>query len=183
MLDFKIFRNELENHFKEMCKDNEHLYVVNLNKDDLWELYLNSIPAEDNKIFRVNREFDCSCCRHFIKNIGNVVAIKNNKVTSIWDFTSADNRWARVAEELSKFVKSNPITDVYLSREGSVGTDYNMDNKEIENPIKWEHFYLKLPTNLVFEGRYRDTLDSKLGEYRDSRNVFKRSSSSAKIPA
>lgn len=176
MLEFKGFRNELTQHFKDMCKENSHFYTVNLDKDALWELYLNSIPAEDNKIFRVRREFDCSCCRHFIKSIGNVVAIKNNKVISIWDFTSADTRWTHVAEELSKFVKSYPITDVYLSRESSVGTDYNMDNKEVENPIKWEHFYLTLPKELVFKKTYSaNTIDTMLGDYRDSRNVFKRS--------
>lgn len=174
-LDFRIIKNALNDHFCEMSKGGRKLYSVDVDKDELWELYLNSIPTEDNKIFRVRREFDCSCCRHFVKSIGNVVAIDNNKLISIWDFETADDRWNKVAKELSGYVKSHPVANVYLSKEFHVGTDYNWDNKEVENPIKWEHFYVSLPNNCVYNYRYADTLDSKLGEYRDSRNVFKRS--------
>lgn len=174
-LDFKIIRNSVITHFDEMCKNNQFLFTIDLDKDKLWELYLNSIPAEDNKIFRVRREFDCSCCRHFIKSFGNVVTIKDNNLVSVWDFETSDDRWNMVAKELSKYVKSFPVTNVFLSKEATIGTDYNMDNKEIENPIKWEHFFIEVPKEYVFRSRYRDTLDAKLGEYRDSRNVFKRS--------
>lgn len=174
-LDFKIIRNAVITHFDEMCRNNQFLFTIDLDKDKLWELYLNSIPAEDNKIFRVRREFDCSCCRHFIKSFGNVVAIKDNNLVSVWDFETSDDRWNMVAKELSKYVKSFPVTNVFLSIGTTFGTDYNMDNKEIENPIKWEHFFVEVPKEYVFRSRYRDTLDTKLGEYRDSRNVFKRS--------
>ncbi|MBO5621436.1 MAG: hypothetical protein J5959_07380 [Butyrivibrio sp.] len=174
-LDFKIIRNALAEQFQEMTKENKTLYTVEVDKDELWELYLNTIPTEDNKIFRVRREFDCSCCRHFVKNIGNVVTIENNKMVSIWDFETSDARWNKVADEMSKYIKAHQVTDVYLSKEAHVGTAYNMDNKEIENPIKWEHFYVELPRCYVFKPGYRTTLDSKLGEYRDSKSVFKRS--------
>ena len=40
--------------------------------------------------------------------------------------------------------------------------------------MRWDHFYLKLPENLVFNSRY-DTIDTIRGQYRDVRNVFKRS--------
>ena len=174
-LEFKPFRQELENNFKKMCKDNEHLFEVNLDKDKLWEIYLDTIPAEDNKIFKVRREFDCSCCRHFIKSIGAVVAIKSGKVISIWDFESKEPKWSQVAKALSDYVKSNPITDVYMSKFPSVGTDYNMMESEEGKAIRWDHFYLKLPQSMVFTNRYGDTIDSQRGQYRDVKNVFKRS--------
>ena len=66
MLEFKIVKVALESHLNKMTERNEHLFEVDLDKDELWNLYLNSIPAEDNPIFRQRREFDCSCCRHFI---------------------------------------------------------------------------------------------------------------------
>lgn len=47
MLDFKIIRNALEDNFKKMCEKNENLFEVELNKDVLWETYLNTIPAKD----------------------------------------------------------------------------------------------------------------------------------------
>lgn len=174
-LEFKPFKQELENHFKEMCRKNEHLFEVELDKDRLWNKYLDSIPVEDNKIFKVRREFDCSCCRHFIKSIGNIVAIQNGKVVSIWDFESKEPKWSAVAKTLSEHVKKFPITNVYISKFGAVGTDYNMMETEDGKAMRWEHFYLKLPESMVFTGRYGDTIDSKRGEYRDIRNVFKRS--------
>lgn len=174
MLDFKIIRNALEDNFKKMCEENANLFEVDLNKDVLWETYLNTIPAKDNKIYRTRREFDCSCCRHFIKGIGNVVAIKDNKMVSIWDFETSDDTWNTVLEAMSKFVKKHKVTDVYVSKFDSVGTKYSMDRTEDGNPIKWEHFYLDIPSKFVYNNRY-DTIDSVRGEKRAIRNVFKRS--------
>lgn len=174
MLDFKIIRNALEDNFKKMCEENENLFEVELNKDVLWETYLNTIPAKDNKIYRTRREFDCSCCRHFIKGIGNVVAIKDNKMVSIWDFETSDDTWNTVLEAMSKFVKKHKVTDVYVSKFNFVGTEYSMDKTEDGNPIKWEHFYLDIPSKFVYNNRY-DTIDSVRGEKRAIRNVFKRS--------
>lgn len=174
MLDFKIIRNALEDNFKKMCEENENLFEVELDKDVLWETYLNTIPAKDNKIYRTRREFDCSCCRHFIKGIGNVVAIKDNKMVSIWDFKTSDDTWNTVLEAMSKFVKKHKVTDVYISKFNSVGTKYSMDKTEDGNPIKWEHFYLDIPSKFVYNNRY-DTIDSVRGEKKAIRNVFKRS--------
>ena len=174
MLDFKIIRNALEDNFKKMCEENENLFEVELDKDVLWETYLNTIPAKDNKIYRTRREFDCSCCRHFIKGIGNVVAIKDNKMVSIWDFETSDDTWNTVLKAMSKFVKKHKVTDVYVSKFNSVGTKYSMDKTEDGNPIKWEHFYLDIPSKFVYNNRY-DTIDSVRGEKRAIRNVFKRS--------
>lgn len=174
MLDFKIIRNALEDNFKKMCEENENLFEVELNKDVLWETYLNTIPAKDNKIYRTRREFDCSCCRHFIKGIGNVVAIKDNKMVSIWDFETSDDTWNTVLKAMSKFVKKHKVTDVYVSKFNHVGTKYSMDKAEDGNPIKWEHFYLDIPSKFVYNNRY-NTIDSVRGEKRAIRNVFKRS--------
>lgn len=174
MLDFKIIRNALEDNFKKMCEENENLFEVELNKDVLWETYLNTIPAKDNKIYRTRREFDCSCCRHFIKGIGNVVAIKDNKMVSIWDFETSDDTWNTVLKAMSKFVKKHKVTNVYVSKFNHVGTRYSMDKTEDGNPIKWEHFYLDIPSKFVYNDRY-DTIDSVRGEKRAIRNVFKRS--------
>ena len=174
-LTFSIFRNAISDHFQKMCEDNAVLCSVELDKDKLYELYLNSIPAEDNKIFRVRKEYDCSACRHFIKSIGNVVAIKGTKIISIWDVTTSEDGWNDVAKTLSDFVKLHPITNVFLSNNPFIGIDYSMDNKELDNPIKWEHLYVSIPNKYIFKGRYRETIDSKLGEFRDSKNVFKRS--------
>lgn len=174
-LDFNLFKKEINQHLEQMYT-NDHLFEVNLDKDVLYNLYLDSIPPEDNKIYVTRREFDCSCCRHFIKAIGNVVSIKDGVLETIWDFESVDPRWTKVAKKLSEYVKSNPVSEVYLSKFATIGTDYNF-SEENGKSIKWEHFYTKLPDKFVHVNRLRwgDTFDTVRGEYRDIRNVFKRS--------
>ncbi len=174
MLDFKTVKIGLETHFEKMSKENEHLFVVDVDKDEMWNLYLDSIPPEDNKIFRQRREHDCSCCRHFIKSIGNVVSIKDGVVTSIWDFETTEPKWNMVVKKLSEYIKSKTISDIFISKFADIGTDYNMEQSEDGKLIKWEHFYCKLPNKFVFRSRY-DTIDTERSQYRDVRNVFKRS--------
>ena len=174
MLDFKTVKIGLETHFAKMSEENEYLFVVDVDKDEMWNLYLDSIPPEDNKIFRQRREYDCSCCRHFIKSIGNVVSIKDGVITSIWDFETTEPRWNIIVKKLSEYIKSKTISDIFISKFADIGTDYNMEQSEDGKLIKWEHFYCKLPNKFVFKSRY-DTIDTERSQYRDIKNVFKRS--------
>ena len=125
-IEFKPLRESIRKQFKKMCDQNQYLYEVSLDKDELWELYLNSIPEKHNKIYKVRREYDCSCCRHFIKSIGNVVAINNGVVTTIWDCDISEPVWKDVVNILSDFVKKHKVAEVYVSKFNIAGTDYNM---------------------------------------------------------
>ena len=173
MLEITSFKKEVATQLDKMCAENDYLFKVNLDKDKLWETYLETIPSEDNQIYKTRREFDCSACRHFIKSIGNVVAIKDGEVISVWDCGSANPKWDMVAKAMAAYVKENAITDVFLSKFNKIGTDHNF-MLEDGKTIKFEHFYFELPNKFVFNDRYT-TIDTKRGEYRDIRNVFKRS--------
>ena len=81
-MEFTEMRDKLMEHFNEMVKDIDHLFEVAVDKDELWNLYLDSFPAGTNEIYRERRWHDCSCCRQFIKTIGNAVVIKDNKITT-----------------------------------------------------------------------------------------------------
>ena len=69
MANFKEFRTLLQKHFDEMVKDGAPLFITNADEDKLYNLYLDSFPAGTNPTFRKRREYDCSCCRRFVKNI------------------------------------------------------------------------------------------------------------------
>lgn len=85
MSGFINFKTKLQEHFKEMQRGVEYLFEVDLDKDELWNTYLNSFPEGTNKLFRERTEHDCSCCRQFIKNIGAAVFIKDNTMHTLWD--------------------------------------------------------------------------------------------------
>lgn len=171
-MEFIAMRDKLIEHFNEITKNATHLFEVNVDKDELWNLYLDSFPAGTNEIYRQRREHDCSCCRQFIKNVGNAVVIKDNKITTIWDFESNSTTYQPVLNAMSAFVKSHAVSDIYISNFAKVGVYENYENMGDEIH-KWSHFFLDLPLRFVNTTR-KSTAEIK-GNYRDTKNVFKRS--------
>lgn len=173
MLDgFMKFKMELQKHFDEMQKKADYLFEINLDKDELWETYLNSFPAGTNNLYRERTEHDCSCCRHFIKSIGNAVMIKDNQIHTIWELNLGDTTYQPVCDALDAFVKSHSVTDIYISKFDKIGTDFNFE--EIDGKShQWDHFFLELPSKFV--NRSSRSNDEVKGQFRDTKNVFKRS--------
>lgn len=172
-MEFLEFRNALQRNFAEMTKDATHLFEVAVDKDELWNLYLDSFPAGTNEIYRERREYDCSCCRHFIKTTGNAVVIKDNVVHTIWDVSGVGTTFQPVADALSAYIKAHVVTDVYVSQEKKIGTERSLERLENGKVNSYDHFFLELPDKFVFDKR-RSARDIK-GTFRDTRNVFKRS--------
>lgn len=164
---------KLQKHFTEMTRDVEQLFEVEVDKDALWNLYLDSFPEGKNEIYRERREHDCCCCRHFIKSFGNVVVIKDNEVHTIWEFDSADTTYQPVLDAMDAYIKSRPVTNIHVSKMSKIGTAHNFETMPDGNVHKWEHFYLELPRRFV-DTSYRSEGDIK-GTFRDTKNVFKRS--------
>lgn len=172
-MTFAEFKKIFQRNFEELIKDADYLFEIDIDKDEFWNLYLDSFPAGTNEVYRERREYDCSCCRHFIKSIGNAVAIKNNKVYTIWDFTTGDTTFQPVIDALNEYLLSKPVTDVYVTKLNKIGTNKNFEELVDGKVTEWEHFYLELPNKLV-DKSYRSEGDIK-GSFRDIRNVFKRS--------
>jgi len=172
-MEFREFKKLFQEHFAKMTKDATHLFEVEIDKDEFWNLYLDSFPDGTNNFYREKREFDCSCCRHFVKAVGNAVVIKDNKVETMWDFETGETTYQPVIDALSAYIKARVVTDVYVSKLSKLGTDKNREQRADGSIVTWEHFYLELPKKFVdnstrSEGEIR-------GGLRDSRNVFKRS--------
>lgn len=172
-MEFTEMRNKLMENFNEMVKDVDHLFEVAVDKDELWNLYLDSFPAGTNEIYRERRWHDCSCCRQFIKTIGNAVVIRNNQITTIWDFRTDDSTYQPVLDALSSFIKSHAVSDIFVSKFKKIGTLQNYEELENGKVQEWTHFYLELPDKFV-DRSSRSEGDIK-GGFRDTRNVFKRS--------
>lgn len=172
-MSFVTMRDSLIAHFNQITKDANNVFVVNVDKDEMWNLYLDSFPKGTNEIYRKRREHDCSCCRSFIKAIGNVVVIKNSKITTIWDFNAEDPVYQPSIDALNAFIKSKTVPDVFLSKFNRIGSEHTFEKLEDGSIKTWEHFYLQLPGRFV-NNSYKSIPDLQ-GDFRDTKNVFKRS--------
>jgi len=170
-MSFGEFKVLFQKNFKELVKDASHLFEVELDKDVLWNLYLDSFPPNKNEIYRQRREYDCSCCRSFIRNIGNVVIIKDNQVKTIWDFKTNDTTFQPVNDALDKFVKSYVVSNVWVSKFKKIGTDKNFEQLENGKVTEWQHFYLDLPSKF-YDNSNRSEGEIR-GSFRSTREVFK----------
>jgi len=171
--EFESFRNKLQKHFLDAVKDKPVLFVTNTDKEVLWNLYLDSFPVGTNEVFRERREYDCSCCRQFIKSFGNVCCVEKGKLITLWDFKTGSRVYQPVVEALSKYIKSKGIKDVFATKEKKVGVLQNHEQIEDGQVITWNHFQVTLPSKFV--DRSGKSIGDVTGRYRDVKNVFQRS--------
>lgn len=179
MSDFKKFRALLQDHFNEMVKVENPLFITDADEDELYNLYLDSFPTGTNPIFRKRREYDCSCCRRFVKNIGKLVAFDDGKVVTIWDFDAKSDKYQPVVDALDTYVKSRAIVNPYFVSRNMIGSgnmfgtemnyEYDENHKDVHT---WDHFAVKIPQRFITSG---DDVAAKMAQWRDSANVFKRS--------
>lgn len=178
MANFKEFRTLLQKHFDEMVKDGAPLFITNADEDRLYDLYLDSFPAGTNPIFRKCREYDCSCCRRFVKNIGKLVSFMDGQMVTVWDFDTKSDVYQPVVDALAAYVKTCAVVNpYYISRnmisDGKFGTEmnyeYDADHKAVRT---WDHFAVEIPQRFIVNSY---DVSTKMAEWRDSANVFKRS--------
>ncbi len=172
-MQFIEMRNKLIKHFEKITQGVDYLFEVAVNKDELWNTYLDSFPVGTNEVYRERAVHDCSCCKQFIKTIGNVVVIKNSQIITIWDFKTSDTTYQPVLDALSSLVRSYHVSDIYVSKWKKIGTMKNYEESESGKVKEWSHFFLELPERFV-DTSERSKGDIK-GEFRDTRNVFQRS--------
>ena len=141
MGDFQQFVTDVTTRLSAMSKG--ELYVVGdgLDRDSLWLTFLDSFPAGTNLRFRERTEFDCSTCRGFIKNFGNVVEIHNGQVRSVWSGVSAsDPVFSVVAAAMDEFVGTLPLSTIFRSTEAQHGarTTRTLRDGQVE---VWHHLH------------------------------------------
>ncbi len=165
-MDFNKFANKIEQQFNKMSKST--LYTVNLEPDEVWDKYINSFPEGTNNIYRERREYDCSCCKSFIRRIGNVVSIKNGKLISVWD-VDTEGYYQIVSDVLSKFIKESTIDSIFISKESKAGAKTTKELLDSGSIRTWSHFHCNIPSALV--NRDRATI---IGETNGTKDVFVR---------
>lgn len=171
MDDFSIFASAVRRKFEEMAEDT----LFEVPAEGLWEAYLGAFPAGSNPLFRKRTTYDCSCCRHFIRAIGNVVAIQNGALTSVWDLNGLPSPFQEVADTMAVLVRERSIEDVFLSKVVRVGTAQNPDTALA---IQWSHFYCDVPRTHISADP-----TEKRGHYRTNQQVLLRAMNELKPEA
>lgn len=169
---FLTVADKLNANFQKHIASRGDLLEVEVDKDILWNKYLESFPEGANPIYLVNREHDCSCCRHFIKAIGGTVYIDSGlNVHSIFEFDAGDEDYQPSMDALDAYVKSCKIRGLFLYRDDEVG--YALTRDRVGLTVKtFHHFHVTLPDGLFCD---KGKIETEKAKFRDTRNVFKRS--------
>ena len=166
-MNFVLFKQAVAKQFAEMR--NYPLYRTDAPKDGLWQTYLSSFPEGTNPLYKERTEHDCQCCKQFIRAVGNVVAIKDGQLITIWDGTVADRAYAVVTKTMGEYVRSFPINNLFFHDKPQAGMDKNFQEM-LDGVIKtWNHFHVTIPPNLV-----NHNAGPLLGDARAKHDVFKR---------
>ena len=78
-MEFLKFKRAVHAQFNRLAAGADMLFLTNVDKDALWDCYLNSFPEEERQ------SHNCNNCKHYIRHYGRVVAIKDNKVVTMWN--------------------------------------------------------------------------------------------------
>lgn len=162
---FINIKKQIQDNFDKLSKNQERLFYVELDREKAWECYLEGFDDPEEK-----QGHNCNCCKSFIRQYGGIVTIENNKVKSIWGVERTDELYQQPIKNLSNYIHSLPVTDVFYNAFPKLGTDFNtvtVDNKAIQ----WNHFHLVLDRKFILRA---DIIDSQKGELRANKDVLKR---------
>ena len=168
---FSIFADKVATKFKQMTKNNQPLFVSGIEKDELWNLYLESIPEKENPIFRTNRYYDANYDKNFIRHVGRLMTIENNQLVSVWDVKD-DSFFGDVTKVLSKAVKESGIARFYATKERTAGHKPSLDN--YDKDLVWTHFYTEIPETYRVTSSFQSP-EEVSGKINTNASVLKRS--------
>ena len=166
MATFIEFKQKVQDQIKYMS--DFPLFASAISSEEIWDTYLGSFPAGSNPMFRERTEHDCNCCKNFIRNIGNMLAVKDNQLISIFDI-EIEEPFKSVANALSLSTKHRGIANIYLHTEKKIGTEKTPD---MHSDIVWDHFFTMTPIKVITE---KDKIGTKLGHATSNKSALQRS--------
>lgn len=168
---FAEFKKLMQENFNSLLARNQQLYVTNVDKEAMWNTYLASFPVEEQQ------EYNCNCCKSFIRHYGGLVFIIDGSIFTIWNFT-CEEPFLSVNKNLDELVRGSDIIDLFFTTHPGLGTDFNRALAKPGIPgggstVTWHHMFFQLPKTMVYHGT--ESIESLQGKTRDNRNVFMRS--------
>lgn len=170
MSDFHLFKTAVNAQYESMLEG--ELFTSNVSKDGIFETYINAFKDGTDPMYKEATEHTCNCCKQFLRAGGDVLALINGEIVSIWDVQLEEGSiYQPVADALSAYVKAGGLKDVFRHYSKDVGTDYNHQLTEDGTTLKWEHFHYKLPSKFVMD---EDSIASYQGTTRSNKEVLTR---------
>jgi hypothetical protein len=161
MSDFKLVKQAIDKQLTRLA--NTQLFTVDIpDRDSLVDIYLNSFGDEIER-----QVHNCNCCKSFIRQYGNIVAIIGGEMRTIWQVSVDDLQYSKTMLALHNYVVNRPITGIFLTKSPIIGTDFNIAKKTL---IRWEHFSSVVPSKYVSQD-----IGTKLSEALGTVQVFRRS--------
>lgn len=167
MSDFKPFAQAVAAQFALMSK--HELFRTEADPDQVYAAYLAAFPEGSNPLFRERTEHDCSTCKNFIRNIGNVVTIIDGRLSSVWDVIGLEQPYNIVAASLAVFVKDAPIATIFRTSERSYGAETSKELRADGNVHTWNHFH-----GAIDDKHYAKEPGPVVGAFTATRDVFTR---------
>ena len=164
-LDFAALRTAVASQFARMQKNT--MLRASISGDALWDVYLESFPPGTNEVFRERREHDCSACKHFVRAVGNAVAIIDGQLVTVWDISVPG--YQPVVDALAARVRAAPVENVFLAAESKAGQDKSLEQLMDGKVRTWRHMFANIAAKHVVRA---DQLPTKLADKRDKRAVL-----------
>lgn len=169
MSDFSRFAIQIKQRFDLLSQ--HELYVTVPDGNQVWEKYLAAFPEGTNPIFRERTEHDCSCCRQFIKNLANVVALVDGKLLTLWDNPETfEYPYDVVATALREFTRGHPISGLFRAELPQYGAVSNIERLEDGSTREWKHLH----GNVLRRHQAVSDSAAQQGQYATSVAMFKR---------
>jgi len=145
MSNFSSFAKAIHTKYSAMAKN--ILYEVTADRNELFDAYLKAFPEGTDPIYLTRTEHSCNCCSNFIRNLGNLVTIKDGVVSTIWDVPGLEYPYDVVAKALHELVLSKPIEKVFFSNEKTYGNESTKQLLESGAVKTWKHFHGVVPAH------------------------------------
>lgn len=166
---FEEMRNDMIQHFKEMSH-NEYLFLVDFDKEELYNLYLDSFPEEIKGVYREKAWHDCTVCRRFLQQYGGIVTINEEyEPVTLFGFETLPE-YQMVMDKLDEYIKGCKIKSTFYSSREELGVLENFEQLDDGTVSKHSHFYLEIPNFYIRDGKKIDKFKS---DDEASKDVFK----------
>ena len=165
-MSFEIFAQQVYARFNALSK--HELFVVGNDNRIPEQAYIAAFPENTNPVYKTNTEHHYTCCFQFLRNIGNVVAIIDGKIATVWDGFVAPAPYDTVAAKMHEWVLSQPITNLFRTVESAFGKQETFQKLE-DSVKKWNHFHADVAARHKVPNP-----DTVTGEWRSMVEVFKR---------